>query len=279
MIIINIIVLLLGFFMTYISLPYFLSMLKIGNCLESNYLNQKIPISVGTIFAIIQTFICTTLSFFFLIIQPLIFLYCILTLIISLVSLLDDLVGEKNTKGLKGHIHALFNGRLTTGGLKAIVGFMAAILISIKLYQDLNSFIANILLIALLSNTINLFDLRPGRGLKVFILLSTIMILTAFIRNMDFIMFSAIGIVLAYLPNDIREFSMMGDIGSNFLGITLGFYSAISQHYPIKVALVILLILLHLIGEFYSFTKIINENRLLRYFDNLGRQKRGVNSD
>lgn len=272
MIIINMIVLLLGFLTTYISLPYFISMLKEGSCLEKNYLNERIPICVGVIFVIIQSVICIILSFFYLKIQLLVFLYCTLMIIISLVSLLDDLVGEKEIKGFKNHISLLFKRRLTSGGLKALIGFFSAVIISIKISEDFNNLIINILLISLFSNIINMFDLRPGRGLKVFVLLSIIMIFTALVRDFDFIIYLALGIVLAYLPNDIRGLSMMGDVGSNFLGITLGFYSVVSQHYATRLTLLIFLIAMHVLGEFYSFTSVINKNKVLRYIDNFGRQ-------
>ncbi len=279
MLITNIIALFLGFLATYISLPYFLSMLIEGKCLEKNYLNYEIPICVGVIFVIIQSFNCILVSFIYPKLQLLVFYYCIFVVIISIVSLLDDLVGEKEIKGFKGHMLSLLDGKLTTGCLKALVGLLSSIILSLKLSEDFQSIIINVLLIVLFTNTINMFDLRPGRGLKVFILLSIIMISLAINRDLDFVIFSVLGIVIAYLPNDIKGLSMMGDVGSNFLGITIGFYSAVCLHSLVKITLLVLLIIIHILGEFFSFSRIINKNKVLRYFDNLGRQQRRVNSD
>ena len=269
---INIVVFAAGFLITYMSLPYFILMLTQGNCLEKNYLQKEIPISIGVVFVIVQVFICLIISFFYVRLQSLLFLYSVVIVIISLVSLLDDLIGEKKIKGLKQHISLLISGKLTTGGLKAIIGFTASVIISVKLFESWISLIINILIIALFSNIINMFDLRPGRALKVFILISIFLTITAFIRDLDFIIFSVLGIVLAYLPNDIKGLSMMGDIGANFLGMTLGFYSVVSQHFSFKFVLLIILIIIHVVGEFYSFSTIIDKNRLLKYFDNFGRQ-------
>ena len=43
----------------------------------------------------------------------------------SLIGFFDDMVGSRDTLGLKGHFKALLSGRLTTGALKAIVGSLS----------------------------------------------------------------------------------------------------------------------------------------------------------
>lgn len=82
---------------------------------------------------------------------------------------------------------------------------------------------------------------------------------------------SFIAYAIAYLPQDIKAKSMMGDVGSNALGIILGIVTVVSYAIVIKYIILGLLILIHIITEKYSLTKIIEKNPVLDYFDKLGR--------
>jgi len=127
------------------------------------------------------------------------------------------------------------------------------------------------MLISLFTNLINLFDLRPGRASKVFLVLSVLLISTSLIKSYNYLLFSILGIVIAYIPYDLKAKVMMGDTGSNVLGITLGIYCAITHSFTIKLIYLGILIILHIISEFYSFSKIISNNKFLSFLDNLGR--------
>ena len=63
----------------------------------------------------------------------------------------------------------------------------------------------------------------------------------------------------------------MGDAGSNLLGISLGLYYCLKMPAAYSPALVMALIIMQVAGEKYSFSRIIDTNRFLRYIDNLGR--------
>lgn len=267
----NILVFLISIIATSISMPMVYGMLINSNCTSLNYNKEKIPISMGLVFVLIQTIIVFSVSTYTHKNIVINLTYILAMILIGLIGLIDDLVGENDVKGFKGHIRALFKGKLTTGGLKAIIGFIAATLISIIVSESYIDFMVNVILIALFTNIINLFDLRPGRAGKVFVFIAIILLITTRNSEASIILFSAIGIMTIYMKYDLKAKVMMGDIGSNTLGITLGAFCANTQPLNIKIIYLLILVALHLVSEFYSFSKIITKNKLLNYLDRLGR--------
>ncbi len=254
-----------------ITIPFIYNMLLSNKCTSLNYKKIEIPLGMGLVFILIQATIVFLFSLFLKINTVFVFSYIISMLLIGIVGFVDDLIGEKDIKGFKGHIKALLNGKLTTGGLKALTGFGAAFIAALVLSDSYLDIMLNTFVIALFTNLINLFDLRPGRANKVFLLLSIILVMTSFVKDYNYIIFSAIGIIVMYMPYDVKSRSMMGDIGSNALGITLGIYCILTQTFHFRLGYFIVLIILHVVSEFYSFSKIIAKNKFLSYIDNLGR--------
>ena len=82
-------------------------------------------------------------------------------------GVLDDLRGSGKRRGLRGHLGALAHGEVTTGAVKlaglAATGLGAALLDG----GDPADVAINAGLIAGGANLLNLFDLRPGRAIKV----------------------------------------------------------------------------------------------------------------
>ena len=76
---------------------------------------------------------------------------------------------------------------------------------------------------------------------------------------------------LYYIKGDLKGLYMLGDAGSNFMGFFLGSISAVYLDNTVKVVLLILLVLIHAAAEKVSFSQIIKNNRLLNYFDMMGR--------
>lgn len=268
----NIIVFLLSAFLSLIAIPLIYNMLLTNNCIELNYKKKQIPIGMGLVFVIVQTFIILMVVLYSKTEESYIFLYIISILIIGIVGIVDDLIGEKEVKGFKGHISSLIKMKLTTGGLKLVVGGIASIIVSLTISKNVIDFIINVLVVGLFTNLINLFDLRPGRAGKVFIFLSIILILTTSLSRYNYIIISLLGILLVYMPYDLKAESMMGDIGSNVLGMTLGIFCAGTQFIWIKVLYLVLLIIIHIVSEYLSLTEIIEKNRILCYIDKLGRK-------
>jgi len=266
----NIIIVIISIILSYIAVPILLKILSKGNAVGTNYLGEKIPNCMGLLFVLVQVF---NLAFIYLFFKDenYYIVYLFSFILMGLVGLMDDLIGEKDVKGLKGHIFNFIKGNPTTGGIKAGVGFLVALFVSLVLSRNIIEIIINTLIIALFTNLINLFDLRPGRSSKVFILFAIIMLIFSATNQYNKIIYSFFGILLVYLPLDLKAKVMMGDVGSNTMGITLGIYCAFTQNIIAKLVYLLLLFVLHILAERVSFTKIIENNRLLKFLDDLGR--------
>lgn len=263
---------LLSTIITLIVTPFIFEMLIKSKSLALNYKGEEIPVGMGLLFILVQSFIMFAATLYIVDIDKnTVLSYMVCMILIGFIGMIDDFIGEIDTKGFKGHIKALFKGRLTTGGLKALVGLILAILFSVAISNNYLDMIVNVFLITLFTNIINLFDLRPGRANKVFILMSIILIITAYAKNYNFIIYTALGVILVYIRYDLKAKSMMGDVGSNSLGITLGIFCVLSQTLTVKIIYLTILIVLHIISEFSSFSKIIKNNKILNYLDNIGR--------
>ncbi|MBC7329917.1 phospho-N-acetylmuramoyl-pentapeptide-transferase [bacterium] len=178
----------------------------------------------------------------------------------------DDVWGLKDVKGFKGHFSLLFKGKFSTGWLKALGGGVIAIIIASSLYSSLPRILLSAFVIAASANFLNLLDLRPGRCLKAFALLSFLSLLFSG-KSYPFLFSFA----LAFLVYDLREKAMLGDSGSNSLGAILGLSFAYTPLY-VQICYASFLFVMILLGEFVSFSKLIAGNSFLRILDNLGRK-------
>ncbi|MBS4026471.1 MAG: hypothetical protein KGZ96_12455, partial [Clostridia bacterium] len=203
--------------------------------------------------------------------QPLELIYLTIGILaISMLGLLDDLVGNGENRGFKGHIRKLAEGKLTTGGLKAIGGGIISLYLVLPFSQNWVEIITNSFLVALAINTINLLDLRPGRAIKGFF--TGLIVIFAF-GNLHQLMVVGIvaGITLAYLPYDFKAKIMMGDTGSNALGLALGLTMVWGLPFTGKLLGLSILVAIHIVAEIYSISKLIEQSPVLRLLDKLGR--------
>lgn len=249
---------------------YLLQILNRPICLRENYKKDLIPVCGGIIFIptmILSVAILNVLGYK----DNYVFLILLAVIIMSYIGLLDDLLGDRSVTGLKGHLKMLLHGKLTTGGLKAIMGFLIAFIVSFNLNNNgIIDITINTLIIALFTNFINLLDLRPGRAGKVFFILSIIFLIYG--KGNPFYLLILLSIVIIYIPSDLKSSVMMGDTGSNVLGVSLGIASITIFGFNIRIIILSLLILMHFVTEKYSLTKIIEKNRVLNYIDMLGRK-------
>ncbi len=270
----DIIIFVISLLATIAVIPFIRGMLLSADITEKNYKNNIIPVGMGITFIPVIIINAIVLRWFFkddpdALRLLLIFLAGIMT--VMTMGLIDDLMGNRSTLGLRGHIKSLLKGKLTTGGLKAVVGGLISLLIGSLFSLDIIEIIVNALIIALFTNLINLLDLRPGRAIKGFLLLSILFIAIGLSAEIRVILISSVAYAAAYLPQDIKAKSMMGDVGSNALGAILGIATAAGYNITVKYIILGLLILTHIITEKYSLTKIIEKNPVLNYFDKLGR--------
>ena len=77
--------------------------------------------------------------------------------------------------------------------------------------------------------------------------------------------------VLAYFNYDLKAKAMMGDTGSNVLGISIGILMVMGYTFKVRVSWLVFLVLIHILTEKFSLTKIIEKNKVLNFIDKLGR--------
>jgi UDP-N-acetylmuramyl pentapeptide phosphotransferase/UDP-N-acetylglucosamine-1-phosphate transferase len=212
------------------------------------------------------------------------------------VGLYDDIAdakGEK-AKGFKGHVGALLKGRMSAGLIKVLgistAGIASAALIDLQngeLTDERRPLIRRLWnvgvgggVIAGAANVVNLFDLRPGRALKVVTLVSAPLSRPAGAKsrrrtaaggaNTALAVSAAAGAAMA---EDLEGKTMLGDGGANALGALLGLaYIARTGMLGRHVALAGVAALIAA-SEKVSFTKVIAETPVLRELDELGRTK------
>ena len=275
----------LGFLGTYFMIPLFKSMLVNGNVIRPNYKNEMIPVGMGIVFLpmiIINSIILgfVTLNNIWFVSSSnynlnIVWLLCLALYIFSMMAMffagaLDDLIGNRNVSGLKGHFKSLFKGELTTGGFKALFGGFVGLVVSVCISSSIVDIIVNTLIIALSTNLMNLFDLRPGRAIKAYlvIMIPIYITLTGYTKVFPLLILPN---VLAYFNTDLKARGMMGDTGSNVLGISVGVLLALGYGIKVRLAWLVFLVLMHLITEKFSLTKIIEKNKVLKFIDDLGR--------
>ncbi|HET9730826.1 MAG TPA: hypothetical protein VFR41_15450 [Acidimicrobiia bacterium] len=190
----------------------------------------------------------------------------------GLLGLLDDLLGTDADRGFRGHLLALVHGRLTTGVVK-IVGGAALALVLVGAGGNLVSgkrVVADALIVALSANALNLFDRAPGRAIKVGLLAWVPIALVAGTDAVGVAIAPVIGAFVGLAPEDLREHVMLGDTGAYVLGAVLGLAVVLDLGRGPRNGVLLALVLLTLVAEFVSFTRVIDRTPLLRQLDRWG---------
>ena len=178
----------------------------------------------------------------------------------------DDLAGSGDRRGFRGHLGALRHGEVTTGAVKlggiGATGIVSAVLAG----GSPADVVVNAGLVAGGANLLNLFDLRPGRAIKVAVASATLI----GAAGQDSVA-PPVAAALALLPEDLGERAMLGDAGANALGAMLG-ASAAGLSRPTRIMLLAGIAGLTAASEKVSFTKVIERTPALRWLDMLGRR-------
>jgi UDP-N-acetylmuramyl pentapeptide phosphotransferase/UDP-N-acetylglucosamine-1-phosphate transferase len=203
---------------------------------------------------------------------------------------LDDLVGDSSSRGLRGHLAAACRGEVTTGIVK-IVGLGATGLLSARMIdrsRERKGVMATLVggaVIAGSANIANLLDLRPGRALKVVLLLAAPIVTggrgahqsaaaatSETATSATATAGAAAGAAIGALPDDLAGRSMLGDTGANSAGALLG-TALVARTGPRGRLLALAVVtVLTLVSERVSFTRVIESTPGLRELDALGRQ-------
>ncbi|MBV9204394.1 MAG: hypothetical protein JO037_03075 [Actinobacteria bacterium] len=174
----------------------------------------------------------------------------------------DDLAGSGHRRGFRGHLGALRHGEVTTGAVK-LGGIGAVGIVSAALAGGSPAdVVLNAGLIAGGANLLNLFDLRPGRAIKVAVACAAPGVPSTA---------APLAAALALLAEDLGERAMLGDAGANALGAMLGAAASALPRLA-RIALLTGIAGLTVASEKVSFTEVIERTPALRKLDMLGRR-------
>lgn len=241
---------------------------------------------------------------------------------VGALGLADDILeprqrqaGRPVAKGLRGHLGALREGRLTTGGAKALGIPALALLVAAGAPRPRHGamVVADAALVAGCANLVNLLDLRPGRALKVVIPATAALALvptatpdpggqadgvrtrgartmhretsagsardrsagSARDRSGRAVAVSALLPAAAALLPDLREHGMLGDAGANALGAAVGLAATRRTPPAVRLGLLTAVVGLTLASERVSFSAVIDRTPALRAVDRWGRRPAG----
>ena len=166
--------------------------------------------------------------------------------VVAAIGVADD-VWSGPERGFRAHLRA----GATTGVLK---------LVAVPLYGLVRTrSLSGAVLVGLSANAVNQLDTRPGRALKAYLLVATIV-------------GAPRRLAVLLLSYDLREMAMLGDGGSNALGALLGLKSVSRLTGRGRWGAIGALAALTLLGERQSLGELIECTPVLSRLDALGRR-------
>jgi UDP-N-acetylmuramyl pentapeptide phosphotransferase/UDP-N-acetylglucosamine-1-phosphate transferase len=189
----------------------------------------------------------------------------------GLLGFVDDVLGDGTARGFSGHIGALAHGRITTGFLKLFGGAgVAVVLVATPGFASGRRLLVDAVLIALAANLGNLLDRAPGRTLKCGLVAYVPLALVLGTGAAGVAIAPAMGAAFALLPDDLAERVMLGDTGANVVGAVLGLGVVLGRGETTRVTALVIVVVLTIVAEVSSFSRIIDRVPPLRWFDRLG---------
>jgi UDP-N-acetylmuramyl pentapeptide phosphotransferase/UDP-N-acetylglucosamine-1-phosphate transferase len=192
----------------------------------------------------------------------------------ALLGLVDDLVPDSTARGFRGHLGALLEGQLTTGGMKLAAGAAAALVLAsiVRPGDHVWGLVRDGLVIALAANLANLLDRAPGRMLKCSAAAFVALVVAAGGAAVVGAVAVAVGAGLALVLDDLHERVMLGDTGSNAIGAALGIGAVAAFSPGVRTVIAGGLILMNVASEVVSFGRVIEAVPPLRALDRAGRR-------
>ena len=195
-----------------------------------------------------------------------------------LFGLFDDGVRDRDHRGWRNHLRSLRAGTWTSGALK-IVGIGAGALLTAAALCPRSGVAGALALlvagatIAACANVVNLLDTRPGRALKVTLLVA--LLLAGQEAAAAAWLLPVAATALVFLPLDLGEQAMLGDSGANALGVALGFGLVLAWPQPWQQGvIVVILAIVQAIADRRSLSAWIDSVGPLALLDRLGRPPR-----
>jgi UDP-N-acetylmuramyl pentapeptide phosphotransferase/UDP-N-acetylglucosamine-1-phosphate transferase len=189
---------------------------------------------------------------------------------VALLGLVDDTLSGAS-RGLRGHGAAVLRGGFSTGALKAVGTLGLALLVALGLGGSDGEFLLTTAVLVLATNLFNLLDLRPGRSVKVFVVLAAGLTLGSLDAGPLWALGLFAGPVLVAGLYDLRERAMLGDTGSNLVGALAGLWLVLTLSTTGLLVALVVLGAITAYGEFRSISALIERTPVLRHLDSLGR--------
>ena len=194
---------------------------------------------------------------------------------IAFLGLFDDVLGRgaatDTARGWRGHARAVVSGQLSTGAIKALGAVALASFVLARRGEEGAQYVADIALLLLATNLLNLFDTGPGRAEKVFGLIAAGLCIGAWTVAPLELLGPLVAPVVVGAAYTLRERAMLGDTGSNVLGALAGIWILTSLDETGRIVALVVIALVTAYGEFRSLGSLIERVPPLRYLDSLGR--------
>jgi len=198
---------------------------------------------------------------------------------VALLGLVDDLVSgpPARSRGWRGHGGAVLRGAFSTGALKAL-GSLALALYALQelTFFGTGRYLLAVVLLVLTTNLFNLLDLRPGRSAKAFVLLGAGLSLGAWHGRYGsdtplWVVGPFAAPILVAGFYDLRERTMLGDIGANVIGAVAGLWLIDALDTAGQLIALAIVLAITVYGEFRSLSALVERTPLLRQIDSIGR--------
>jgi UDP-GlcNAc:undecaprenyl-phosphate GlcNAc-1-phosphate transferase len=192
--------------------------------------------------------------------------------LVAVSGLLDDLAGHP-ARGFRGHLGSLARGQATTGILKLVVGLAVAITLAVRAGGGVARITAAAILIVVSINLWNAMDVVPGRALKLGLVVLGAMLPLGLDGPGGMLAAIGIGAAVGILPFDLGERGMLGDAGSNPLGLLAGLALAVALPTWAVVVAAGVALAAQVAAETVTLSRLIEAVPPLRWFDRAGRRR------
>ncbi|MEI6793218.1 MAG: hypothetical protein WCK97_08290 [Actinomycetes bacterium] len=264
--------LIFSFLLALVLAPSVVSFLAEGGHLRANFRDEMLPCPLGLLIpaAALAALIPLALLAGLFNLNTLDFVALPLILGVVALGIADDAFAG-SARGWRGHGGAALGGSFSTGALKAVGTLGLALAWSAVTQHGVARFLLAALVIVLATNMFNLLDLRPGRSVKVFVLVGIGCTLGAWSFDSLFSLGLWVGPVLVCGALDLRERGILGDSGSNVVGAVAGVWLVLVLDTTGLAVAAAVLVLLTIYGEIRSINSLVESTPGLSHLDSIGR--------
>jgi UDP-N-acetylmuramyl pentapeptide phosphotransferase/UDP-N-acetylglucosamine-1-phosphate transferase len=191
----------------------------------------------------------------------------------ALLGAIDDLIGSAAHRGFRGHLRELLRGRPTTGALKLVGGACIALAVVAPLAASSpDRLFVDAAIVALAANVGNLLDRAPGRAIKGSLVGFAALAAATGFQAVLAPVAAVVGAGMGLFLDDLHEHLMLGDSGSNVLGVVLGLGVVLAAGPAARNLVLVVLVAINATGELVSFSAVIDAVPPLRLLDRAGRR-------